>query len=144
MPEIRTDDGPRKLRAVWLGPDGYTLPFEWTYVQWAVSLTAVALGAPLGVLLLAAAAKVATGSYQLWFTGLIGVLLGGYAALLLAVPIMRGVTFDEPLRHKRFLLRSELGRDSRHRQAKSTEWVMPWPLITDLTVKNPPTPEDSL
>ena len=33
MPLLRTDDGPRRLRAIWLGPNGATLPFEWTYVQ---------------------------------------------------------------------------------------------------------------
>ena len=38
MPNLRTDDGPRKLRAVWLGPKGATLPFEWTYVQWSAVL----------------------------------------------------------------------------------------------------------
>ena len=41
MPRLRTDDGPRKLRAVWLGPAGSTLPFQWTYVQWLVTLVAI-------------------------------------------------------------------------------------------------------
>ncbi|MBM7799362.1 hypothetical protein JOE57_002283 [Microlunatus panaciterrae] len=44
MPDLRTDDGPRKLRAVWLGPKGATLPFEWTYVQWAVTLLMIPVG----------------------------------------------------------------------------------------------------
>ena len=46
MPYLRTDDGPRKLRAVWLGPKGATLPFEWTYVQWAAVLIGIVV-APL-------------------------------------------------------------------------------------------------
>ena len=45
MPRLRTDDGPRKLRAVWLGPAGSTLPFQWTYVQWLVTLVAIPIGA---------------------------------------------------------------------------------------------------
>ena len=47
MPHLRTDDGPRKLRAVWLGPKGATLPFEWTYVQWAAVLI-LENAAPMG------------------------------------------------------------------------------------------------
>ena len=43
MPNLRTDDGPRKLRAIWLGPKGATLPFEWTYVQWSVVIAALVL-----------------------------------------------------------------------------------------------------
>jgi hypothetical protein len=43
MPEIRTDDVPRRLRAVWLGPRGKTLSWEWTYVQWALCLVLVSL-----------------------------------------------------------------------------------------------------
>lgn len=38
MPLLRTDDGPRRLRAVWLGPRGSRLYWDWTYVQWAVFL----------------------------------------------------------------------------------------------------------
>ncbi len=50
MPRLRTDDGPRKLRAVWLGPAGSTLPFQWTYVQWLVTLIAIPIGAAVQVI----------------------------------------------------------------------------------------------
>jgi len=51
MPLLRTDDGPRRLRAIWLGPNGATLPFEWTYVQWGVVLlTACLVGNVFGLL----------------------------------------------------------------------------------------------
>lgn len=35
MPPIRTDDAPRRLRAVWLGPRGHTLTWTWEYRHWA-------------------------------------------------------------------------------------------------------------
>lgn len=31
-----TDDGPRRLRGVWLGPKGLRWPVDWTYTQWGV------------------------------------------------------------------------------------------------------------
>lgn len=104
MPRLRTDDGPRKLRAVWLGPAGHTLPFQWTYVQWAVTLIAVPVAGTLGtalVWLLTNDPVWALGIGGLWFAA---------AGMWLAVRLMRNVTFDEPLRYHRRLVRNEFAR----------------------------------
>ena len=104
MPRLRTDDGPRKLRAVWLGPAGSTLPFQWTYVQWVVTLVAIPIGATVGGLLV-------------WLLGIglvwtlsIGVLWGAAAGVWVAVKVMSHVTYDEPLRYQRRLVRGEFRR----------------------------------
>lgn len=94
MPYVRTDDGPRKLRAVWLGPKGGTLPFAWTYVQWLVTLASAAVSS-----------AVMTGLWWLLTADpLLAVVLGGAwgtaGGVYLAVRIMREVTFDEPVRYK--------------------------------------------
>jgi hypothetical protein len=104
MPRLRTDDGPRKLRAVWLGPAGSALPFQWTYVQWLVTLVAIPIGATVGGLLVWL-----LGAGLVW-TFAIGVLWGGAAAVWLAVRVMRHVTYDEPLRYQRRLVRGEFSR----------------------------------
>jgi hypothetical protein len=104
MPRLRTDDGPRKLRAVWLGPAGGTLPFQWTYVQWLVTLVAIPIGAAVGGLLLWL-----LGAGLVW-TLSIGVLWGGAAGVWLAVKVMQHVTYDEPLRYLRRLVRGEFSR----------------------------------
>jgi hypothetical protein len=104
MPRLRTDDGPRKLRAVWLGPAGSTLPFQWTYVQWLVTLVAIPIGAAAGGLLLWL-----LGAGPVW-TLSIGVLWGGAGGVWGAVKVMRHVTFDEPLRYLRRLVRGEFSR----------------------------------
>jgi hypothetical protein len=104
MPRLRTDDGPRKLRAVWLGPAGSTLPFQWTYVQWLVTLVAIPIGAALCGL-------------PIWLLGAglvwtlsIGVVWGGAAGVWLALRLMRHVTYDEPLRYQWRLVRGEFSR----------------------------------
>jgi hypothetical protein len=96
MPRLRTDDGPRKLRAVWLGPAGSTLPFQWTYVQWLVTLVAIPVGSMIGGALV-------------WTLG-IGVLWGGAAGVWAAVKLMGYVSYDEPLRYQRRLVRGEFSR----------------------------------
>lgn len=134
MPELRTDDGPRKLRAVWLGPKGATLPFEWTYVQWSVTLLMIPLG--IGVVAgLIALVGLATVGHPPWFTVWFGVIYGAPLAVYLAVRLMRGVTFDEPLRYKVATFREELGRRSRTRAEGVVEWAMPWPRLTELPAK---------
>ena len=126
MPHLRTDDGPRKLRAVWLGPKGGTLPFEWTYIQWCVTL--VAVPAVAGVVAALSALLGAPG----WLV-VLGMLYGAAAGVYLAVKIMRNVTFDEPVRHKTMTARGELSR-KRHQPADTgVEWVWARPSITDLT-----------
>jgi len=132
MPELRTDDGPRKLRAVWLGPKGATLPFEWTYVQWAVTLLMIPAGIAFVGALVALAGLAAVGHVP-WFTFWFGLIYGAPLAVYLAVRLMRGVTFDEPLRYKTATFREELGRASREPAESVTEWRMPFPRIAELT-----------
>lgn len=139
MPQIRTDDGPRKLRAVWLGPAGSTLPFEWTYVQWSVVLGCI----PVGIL-------VAWICFNLLgldplVRNVLALVWGAAAGVWIGVKVMKGVTFDEPLRHKRALVKSEL--DPRTRQPvpheETWELTMPrvrgeWsPELFDLTEETP-------
>ncbi len=131
MPELRTDDGPRKLRAVWLGPKGAALPFEWTYVQWAVTLLMIPLGIAL-VSLLIAVGGLATIGHAPWFTFWFGVIYGAPLAVYLAVHLMRGVTFDEPLRYKTGTFREEFGWRQRVRADAVVDWRMPWPKMAEL------------
>jgi hypothetical protein len=131
VPELRTDDGPRKLRAVWLGPKGATLPFEWTYVQWSVTLLMIPLGIGLVSLLIAVAGLVTIG-HPPWFTVWFGLIYGAPMAIYLAVRLMRGVTFDEPLRYKTSTFREEFGRGSRERAEEITHWTMPFPKVAEL------------
>jgi len=130
VPELRTDDGPRKLRAVWLGPKGATLPFEWTYVQWSVTLLMIPLGVALVALLIAVGGLLTIG-HAPWFTFWFGLIYGAPAAIYLAVRLMRGVTFDEPLRYKTATFREEFGR-SREPAEGVTAWVMPFPRLAEL------------
>lgn len=132
MPELRTDDGPRKLRAVWLGPKGAALPFEWTYVQWAVTLLMIPLGIVLTCAVIALAGWVTVG-HPPWFTFWFGLIYGTPAAVYLAVRLMRGVTFDEPLRYKTTTFREEVGRRQRVSAEGATEWAMPWPKLAEAT-----------
>ena len=126
MPALRTDDGPRKLRAVWLGPKGGTLPFEWPYVQWSVTLAATPLGAGLVAGLL-------------WLVGapgwvlVLAVLYGGALGVYLSVKAMQGVTFDEPLRHKTATARAEFSRRLRRPAQQPVEWELAMPAISELT-----------
>jgi hypothetical protein len=45
---------------------------------------------------------------------------------------MRGVSFDEPLRHKLATLREEFGRRSREPIEEATRWQMPMPRMNEL------------
>lgn len=132
MPELRTDDGPRKLRAVWLGPKGATLPFEWTYVQWAATLLMVPVGVALVALIVALLGLVTVG-HAPWFTVWFGVIYGAPLAVYLTVRLMRNVTFDEPLRYKLDTFRAEVGRGAREPAETATEWTMPWPRLSELS-----------
>lgn len=131
MPELRTDDGPRKLRAVWLGPKGATLPFEWTYVQWAVTLLMIPVGIMLVAGSIALIGLLITGHVP-WFAPWFGLIYGAPAAVYGAVRVMRGVSFDEPLRHKINTARDELGGRSRERAEAPTNWQLPWPRMAEL------------
>ena len=131
MPELRTDDGPRKLRAVWLGPKGASLPFEWTYVQWSVTLLMIPLGIGLVSGLIALVGWVTVG-HPPWFTFWFGLIYGAPLAVYLAIRLMRGVSFDEPLSYKTSTFREELGRRQRVPAEGVTEWAMPWPRLAEL------------
>lgn len=104
MPRLRTDDGPRKLRAVWLGPAGHTLPFQWTYVQWAVTLIAVPIAGTIGTAIVYALL-----GDPVWAFGLGGLWFGA-GGVYLAIHLMRNVTFDEPLSYQRRLVKGEFSR----------------------------------
>jgi hypothetical protein len=122
MPWLRTDDGPRKLRAVWLGPSGSTLPFQWTYVQWAVTLCVIPVG--IGLLWLIMAAVGIPFSWIWPFA----IPWGGTFAVYLAVKVMSRVTFDEPLRYHQRLVRAEWSSQSsrRHRDHPlELRWARP-------------------
>lgn len=122
MPWLRTDDGPRKLRAVWLGPSGSTLPFQWTYVQWAVTLCAIPVG--IGLLWLVMAAF---GIPVAWIWPF-AVPWGGTFAVYLAIKVMSPVTFDEPLRYHQRLLRGEWAAASSaplRAQPVEVQWELP-------------------
>jgi hypothetical protein len=135
VPELRTDDGPRKLRAVWLGPKGATLPFEWSYVQWSVTLLMIPVGIIVVAALVALAGLVTVGHVP-WFTFWFGLIYGAPAAIYLAIRLMRGVTFDEPLRFKFTTFREEVGHGQRTRAEGVTRWTMPWPAIAELPPSN--------
>lgn len=132
MPELRTDDGPRKLRAVWLGPKGATLPFEWTYVQWAVTLLMIPVGIGLVAGLIAIGGLLISGRVP-WFAFWFGLIYGAPAAVYGAIRVMRGVSFDEPLRHKITTARDELGGRSREPAEAPIHWQLPWPAMAELS-----------
>ncbi|MGL5809953.1 MAG: hypothetical protein ACRCYQ_08415 [Nocardioides sp.] len=99
MPEIRTDDGPRRLRGVWLGPKGLRWPVDWTYVQWAVFVL-VTLVAPLTIY-----------SLLFWLSpaiaGFTGVLAGPLIAYEVTTRLPQWLDYDRPLRHWVHVWRSE-------------------------------------
>lgn len=116
---------------MWLGPKGASLPFEWTYVQWSVTLLMI----PLGVVLVAGVVALvgwASVGHPPWFTLWFGLIYGAPLAVYLAVRVMRGVTFDEPLRYKSATFREEVGRRQRVPAERVTEWAMPWPQMAEL------------
>ena len=128
MPRLRTDDGPRKLRAVWLGPAGSALPFQWTYVQWMVTLVAIPIGAAVGGLLVSL-----LGAGVVW-TLSVGVLWGAASGVWLAVKVMRHVTYDESLGYQRRLVRGEFSRGfSTGAELQSIEVAFTFPPISYLS-----------
>jgi hypothetical protein len=100
-------------------------------VQWAVTLLLipVGIGVVAGVIALIGSLTI---GHPPWFTFWFGLIYGAPAAIYGAVRLMRGVSFDEPLRHKLTTAREELGRRSRHPAEAPTRWQMPWPRLTEL------------
>ena len=99
MPQIRTDDGPRRLRAVWLGPRGLRWPVDWTYVQWVVFAVLVLLAPLLVFISLMWVSRGVAGGFAL-----VG---GGWLAWEVTTRIPRFVDYDRPVRFWWRLLRSE-------------------------------------
>ena len=128
MPVLHTDDGPRRLRAVWLGPTGATLPFEWTYVQWVATLAAipVAVGVLWAVGTLVHQLIPGFDDFLIWA---IALTWGPAFGVYLTVKVMRHVSFDQPLAARVRLVRTEL--HPRPRPAR-TAWAIRTPPITDL------------
>ena len=107
MPVLRTDDGPRRLRAVWLGPTGATLPFEWTYVQWVATLAAIPL--TVGVLWgLGMLVHQLLPLVDVFLVGAVAFIWGPALGVYATVRVMRHVSFDQPLAARTQLVRAEL------------------------------------
>jgi len=105
VPAIRTDDATRRLRAVWLGPKGKTLAFEWTYVQWSLCILLVGLGALIGFALLA--------PFDRTFALLAGPMWGGVLGFFATRWVVSQTNYDQPLRWWRRTLRGEWSRSAR-------------------------------
>jgi hypothetical protein len=117
MPEIRTDDTPRRLRAVWLGPRGKTLAWEWTYVQWALCLGLVTL---CSTVLMA----------SLWpVDHVIAVVFGAGAGAVLGVRLagaaVARTNYDQPLRWWRGTVIGEWRRSRRPPATTSVRLAAP-------------------
>jgi hypothetical protein len=117
VPEIRTDDTPRRLRAVWLGPRGKTLSWEWTYVQWALCLLLVTLCSAVLV-------------SALWpVDHVIAVVFGVGAGVVLgdrlAGAAVARTNYDQPLRWWRLTVFGEWRRSRRPTPADSVRLSTP-------------------
>lgn len=101
MAELRTDDAVRRLRAVWLGPEGIRLPVDWTYVEWAGFLALLAVAVPTVGLI----AFTVTGDAQL--SVLAAGPFGGLVAFYSMRATMRLVDADRPVRYWKRTLAAE-------------------------------------
>jgi hypothetical protein len=96
---IRTDDAPRRLRAVWLGPKGLRWPMDWTYIQWCVfAVLLVVFPALVFALLLLLSPAIAA-----WMAILGGPLL----AYEVTKRMPTWIDYDRPLRYWVRTLRQE-------------------------------------
>lgn len=125
MPLIRSDDGPRKLRAVWLGPKGATLPFEWTFVQWLVCvLCTIALGTVVLVALWVAWAPI---------YGMAGAVLYGPAGgFYIGAKLMHRTSFDEPIQYRVPMMIGQIRDRGRSGSNDEVEWRVRLPPVRDL------------
>ncbi len=123
MPLIRTDDGPRRLRAVWLGPRGFRWYWTWTYVQWFATFLAIvtcSIALSLVVWLVSADVKIAV---------IIGPMWGAALGYLGVREAMKHVDYDRPIRYWRATLRGEWRDSSRSRTATGSSgwWIASGP-----------------
>ncbi len=108
MPLLHTDDGPRRLRAVWLGPTGATLPFEWTYVQWVATLAAIPVTVGLLWGLGTARSPIRPRVVDDVPGRAVALIWGPALGVYATVRVMRHVSFDQPLAARARLVRAEL------------------------------------
>lgn len=94
MPPIRTDDGPRSLRAVWLGPKGMTWPMEWSYARWAATFLASTVTLPVFVGLFWFLTR------AVLFAPLAGAVCGLPAAVWLGARVTAGLSMDQPITYR--------------------------------------------
>ena len=109
MAELRTDDAVRRLRAVWLGPDHFRLPVDWTYVEWAAVLGLTVTLTPL--IGLAVFALLGDGFASIFA----GLLFGGLGAYYLRGLATRLVDPDRSVRYWRTVVAGELRLPRLHR-----------------------------
>jgi hypothetical protein len=117
MPEIRTDDTPRRLRAVWLGPRGKTLSWEWTYVQWALCLLLITLCSSILFAVLWPIDHVIAVVFGTGAGAVLGVRLAGAA--------VARTNYDQPLRWWRRAVIGEWRRSSRPMAATTVRLAAP-------------------
>lgn len=129
MPLLTTDDGPRKLRNVWLGPKGMTLPWQWTYSQWAAVLlgvpavcTAVGMVLWLTARLVAPSTLLARDPYWIF---MLTYLFGGYGVLRVVLWAWRYVTFETPVGYQVSTIRGEWRACVRADDGGSVQWATP-------------------
>jgi hypothetical protein len=100
-----TDDAPRRLRGVWLGPKGVRWPVDWTFAQWGV-FAFLTVTCPVVIF----AAFVLLN----WYLAVCNAILWGpVAAFFLTRWVMRFVDYDRPLRFWLRQLRGEWQRSRR-------------------------------
>jgi hypothetical protein len=117
MPDIRTDDTPRRLRAVWLGPRGKTLAWEWTYVQWSLCLALMVACSAVLLLLLWPVDHTIAVCFGIGGGSLIGQKLAAHA--------VAHTNYDQPLRWWRQTLRGEFRRSTRMPQDRVERLTAP-------------------
>lgn len=93
MPRIRSDDQALSLRNPWLGPAGLTLPVQWSYARWGVSVGLATVFGWTLFLLLSAAGSVQAGVMAALTFGTVGGFWLGWR-------LTDGTTFDEPLPYR--------------------------------------------
>lgn len=94
MPYLRTDDGPRALRIIFLGWKGFTFAWEWTLQRWIITAAITAVTVPA----LYQVTKLLTTSPV--FNAFAAALFGIAAAVWAAGKITAVVSFDQPLAYQ--------------------------------------------
>lgn len=135
MPEIRSDDGPRRLKLVYLGPKGMTLPFEWTYAQLIVCFVLGNVGAWI----------VFAATY--WLSGFWGAVSNGVAfgltgGVFVGVLLMRRVSHDQPVIYLLKTYWALVTRQGTRSPDRPQTFTVDPPVITDLTTTLKDTPTD--